>query len=277
MKKGIISILSLFILSFVSFGQIDFVHTDLKKALKKPLDVYQLDLSKQKLSKKDISKIADFSNLVNINLSCTWLDYFPATIFNCKKLKSVDLSNNSISIIPAEISELSILEELNLGHNDIKELPGSITGLVQLKVLDLSSNYNLKTFPEEFYQLQSLESISCQISKTMFENVICRFRNLKKIDIYSNEFISPCLLLHFEQLESFNMTLAMTVDFEMFNCPLVSLSSLKSFGIQQYSCCSPYIDLSTDELSQLKSLLVDGCELKWIRDKKQQLKSDIEL
>ena len=87
MKKQCIFI---FLCSLSSlFGQKDKVYSDFNEALKRPMDVYKLDLSYTKLRKVP-EELAQFSNL-----------------------EELDLSNNKITFVSSSIGRLLKLKQLN--------------------------------------------------------------------------------------------------------------------------------------------------------------------
>lgn len=126
-------------------GDVDYVFESLKEADKNPIQVYHLDLHKQKL------------------------EAFPKNLSRFKNLRTLDLSRNKISLLPAEIGELTSVEELNLAKNKIYSIPPQIGALKKLKVLNLSKN-DVEEIPAEIGELRQLEKLD------LWEN------NVQKVD-----------------------------------------------------------------------------------------------
>ena len=126
-------------------GDVDYVFESLKEADKNPIQVYHLNLQKQKL------------------------ETFPKNLSRFENLKVLDLSKNKISMLPPEIGELTSLEELNLAKNDIYTIPPQVGHLKQLQVLNLSKN-DVKEIPAEIGELTQLKKLD------LWEN------NVQKVD-----------------------------------------------------------------------------------------------
>lgn len=110
------------------------VFTDMKEAMKTPLAVKRLDLSKQKLSK------------------------VPADVFQLKNLYELVLSKNKLTRIPDEISQLKKLRILRVDRNKIESLPESIGSLQYLEILDINRS-DMFYLPESLGNCSSLERI----------------------------------------------------------------------------------------------------------------------
>ena len=131
--------------------------TSLDKALENPLEVYKLDLSKNRL--KEVPEgVFTLSNLYHLNLSKNKLKEISSEIGSLKKLKHLNVDRNKLTKLPDELGELSQLEELLISRNEIQYLPNSIVDLKNLKVLDMWSN-EFEEFPEDMEELKSLELI----------------------------------------------------------------------------------------------------------------------
>ncbi|MEQ8623491.1 MAG: leucine-rich repeat domain-containing protein [Vicingaceae bacterium] len=126
-------------------GDFDYVFESLKEADENPIQVYHLDLHKQKL------------------------EAFPKNLSRFENLRILDLSKNKISLLPAEIGELTSLVELNLSKNDIYTIPPQIENLQQLEILVLSKN-DVKEIPPEIGELTQLKNLD------LWEN------NVQKVD-----------------------------------------------------------------------------------------------
>ena len=126
------------LLALPALAQNDFqdepVFTDMKEAMKTPLAVKRLDLSKQKLSK------------------------VPADVFLLKNLYELVLSKNKLTRIPDEISQLKKLRILRVDRNKIESLPESIGSLQYLEILDINRS-DMFYLPESLGNCSSLERI----------------------------------------------------------------------------------------------------------------------
>tara|TARA_B100001109_G_C18864477_1_gene476184 strand:- start:8952 stop:9539 length:588 start_codon:yes stop_codon:yes gene_type:complete len=139
-------------------GDVDYVFTNLQEASKAPLQVYHLDLSKQKLKEFPIV-IFSFSNLKTLDLSKNKISFLPAEIENLELLVELDLSNNKIGVLPPQIGKLEFLEKLYLEKNELRALPAEIGELQNLINLNLWSN-ELKKVPREIENLRKLEVLN---------------------------------------------------------------------------------------------------------------------
>jgi Leucine-rich repeat (LRR) protein len=276
--KSSIIFLTLFVLCSLNlFGQPDHLYIDLKEALKTPDKVYQLDLTLNELKKAEVKKLGNFKNLQKLELAHCGLNHFPKSILNCKELKYLNLGHNSIKNIPEEISQLSQLEELIIRSNEIDIFPSSIFELPNLNNLDLLSSKSIVPLPLGLLKMKSLKSLHCSSTNNEFENIICKMPWLKEIEIYTKEFISPCQIYPLTNIEKFQMLLAIGSQIEFFDCSLKSLEQMKEFSIMYHTSRMPLIELSKEEITQIKSLLPSDCALKGIRDKNEILKTIIDL
>ena len=135
---------------------------NLKEALKNPLKVIELDLSKQNLST------------------------FPLEVLQCPNLKVLDLSHNAIRVLPNNLSTLSQLEELDLAKNELTQISSALSQLPKLRVLKVSRNpisrleANLNLYPA----LEILDLWNCEVdfvSPDLTQN-----NTLKEIDLRQN-------------------------------------------------------------------------------------------
>ncbi|NOQ71753.1 MAG: hypothetical protein GQ574_07125 [Crocinitomix sp.] len=259
------------------YGQADHVYIDIKNALKTPEKVFQLDLRMGDPKKSELKKLGEFKNLQKLNLSLCGLTSFPKSVLNCKDLKYLNLEYNSITKIPEEMSQLSELEELIIGGNKIEALPNAIFELIKLKNLDVLSTKGYLKLPPELQNMKSLEVLHCSASGKEFEDIICKMTWLKEVEVFTSEYISPCLLKPLINIEKFHMVLSLVSKFEKFECSLFELSQMREFSIMYHTCCWPYIQLTEAEIKELELLLPEGCKLKGFCDENTEIKSDIEL
>jgi len=136
-------------------GDVDYVFESLKEADKNPIQVYHLNLQKQKLENfpKNLNR---FENLRILDLSKNKISLLPAEIGELTSLVELNLAKNDIYTIPPQIGNLHQLEILNLSKNDVKEIPAEIGKLAQLKKLDLWEN-NVQKIDSNIKQLTQLQ------------------------------------------------------------------------------------------------------------------------
>ena len=136
-------------------GDVDYVFESLKEADKNPIQVYHLDLHKQKL-KAFPKNLSRFENLKTLDLSKNKISMLPAEIGELTSLEELNLAKNDIYTIPPQIGNLTQLQILNLSKNDVEEIPAEIGELTQLKNLDLWEN-NVKNVDSNIQQLNQLQ------------------------------------------------------------------------------------------------------------------------
>lgn len=158
MKKfaGVFLISQILASSFL-FGQRDRIFTSLDDALSVPADsVYQLDLSKQKLT--DIpQEVKQFKNLQNLNLSKNKITTIEND-FIFTDLRILDLSKNKFNHFPEVICQNTSIRNLFMGKNDMPEIPECIGNMQNLIVLDIWFN-PIDDLPQSMTQLRNLRSL----------------------------------------------------------------------------------------------------------------------
>lgn len=155
-KKWIILCLISYVFSSPSMAQVDvadslFIYTNLEQALKEPDKVYNLDLSKKKLTEFP-KEILQFKNLRTLDLHKNKIKSIPDEISQLKNLRELNVGNNKLSDFSKAICEITTLKRLILNQNDIEAIPAEINQLTNLVYLDLWDN-NLGTFPNELGDL----------------------------------------------------------------------------------------------------------------------------
>jgi len=119
--------------------------------------VYQLDLSKQKLTQLPI-EILSFKNLTILNLSKNKLTKLPSNFYQLKQLTHLDLSKNKFTIFPISLCSTVSLIDLKIGRNDITLLPKCIGQLTNLEHLDIWDN-QISALPDTFSKLIKLKTL----------------------------------------------------------------------------------------------------------------------
>ncbi len=160
-----------FLLPIQSFGQelltldqLDTVRvfTSIEEATKRPLEVYRLELKKEKL-KEIPSEIYQFKNLQYLDLSKNKIDTFPAQLAELTYLQVLNLSRNELNYLTEAIGNLTNLIVLRAGNNYLWEIDKSIGNLKRLEILDLWAN-RLIILPETLQDLKTLKEIDMRVN-----------------------------------------------------------------------------------------------------------------
>jgi Leucine-rich repeat (LRR) protein len=170
---------SFFLLPF-SFSQdvpdSSFIYSDLEQAKSEPDKVFNLDLSKKKLSEFPMD-VLQFKNLRTLNLSKNKIKTVPAEISQLTNLRELNLGNNKLTEFSASICELTELQKLVLNQNEIESIPAEIKNLKKMYYLDMWDN-NLWFFPDELNELaETLKVLDLQNIQYNFEEQ-ARIKNL---------------------------------------------------------------------------------------------------
>lgn len=115
------------------------VFTSLDSALRMPDSVIFLSL-RGKITGKLPAGVAQFKNMVSIDLSSCGLTQFPKELLACSQLSSIILSDNPIKVLPPEIGQLDNLSRLVLRNTGITTVPASLQNCKGLSALDVSQN-----------------------------------------------------------------------------------------------------------------------------------------
>jgi Leucine-rich repeat (LRR) protein len=138
------------------------IYTSVSEALKDPLKVYRLDLSKQKLHTLP-KELFSLYNLQELNLSKNKLLQIPPEIANLTNLQVLNVSKNNLTEIPAAIGGLTNIVQLIANQNEIYKLAPEIGNLINMEMLDLWSN-DIDVFPVEISNLKnSLKKIDLRV------------------------------------------------------------------------------------------------------------------
>jgi Leucine-rich repeat (LRR) protein len=179
------------------FGGLEFLdfHGNLLQSL--PLGfrrlqrLHTLNLSKNKLSTKDIQVITEMSSLRDLKLAKNQLEgALPHDIGRLTDLETLDLHENSLTELPATLADLKSLRILNLGHNQFTSLPfeilhklplreiiapknnikgtlipASVRKLDALQTLDVIGNAIVKLSENESLQLPALQTLAISMNR----------------------------------------------------------------------------------------------------------------
>ncbi|CAB4267256.1 unnamed protein product [Prunus armeniaca] len=126
-------------------------------------------------SGKEKNMVVD-NKICHLNIMSTCNDSFPASIYNCKGLRTLIISTKKLPTLPSDsFSLLKSLGMLKLNENSIKEVPESIGGLVHLR--------GLRKLPVSLRKLVNFKHLyvrGCPDLKVPKE--IRRLRNLQILD-----------------------------------------------------------------------------------------------
>ncbi len=117
-----------------------------------------LNYTNKKLTTFPSINIQQQTTCANLQLTNNKLTSIPASIANFSNLLVLDLEANQLKKLPVEVNNLVELISLNLKHNQFTTFP-SIFSLKNLTVLDLANN-KLKSLPKEIQQLENLQYLN---------------------------------------------------------------------------------------------------------------------
>lgn len=131
------------------------LYTDLEIALKNPLQVKRLALTKEKF-KRFPKEVFRFPNLIELDLSRNKIREIPPEIQQLKKLEVLLLERNDIEELPAFICEMPRLRHLDLRKNELFKIPDCLGKMYKLHRLILASNPIFR-LPPDFEHMSQLE------------------------------------------------------------------------------------------------------------------------
>ncbi len=203
----------------------------------------------------DFTKLKNLKNLDSLILSTLfikdesikYLNQFPESICQLKKLNYLSLYRNNLTKLPKCIKNLKNLEELNVELNELTSLPKEIGNLSNLKVVKLNDN-DLGSLPVEFGKLTKLEQLSMLSNKiSTLPDEFGNLTNLKKLDISYNLIGSiPAAIGKLSKLEDLNLS-----DNKIYRIPstITKLSNLKALNLNHNK-----IKVIPDAIKKLKNL-----------------------
>ena len=197
------------------------------------------------------AELKGFTKLNRLTISYSSLSYLPDELCEVATLETLDLHSNNLKEIPQDINRLTHLKTLILSRNPITSLPKSIGELKNLKILDLTSCDDLKTFPKEIQYLESLE----------------------ELHLNYNEQLGPSLKsFPFEKLKNLRELNLSRVSLVEIPQGIFKLKHLESLNFGQNEIASKQLPLEIAQLSKLKNLWLESCNLHIINDELFQLK-----
>jgi len=162
--KKLTKFLPFYLLYFLALNlqaQKDVIYKNLENALNSKDHVYQLDLSRNKLTTFPL-EILKLHNLEKLNLSKNRLKDIPPQISKLKNVKVINLSKNNFTSFPVSLTTLKSIEEIILSRNEIISIPSEIKRIKSLKKLDLWSN-ELSKIPNEISELTNLKELDLRV------------------------------------------------------------------------------------------------------------------
>ncbi|RLD64660.1 MAG: hypothetical protein DRI84_08455 [Bacteroidetes bacterium] len=166
------------------------VYKNLEKALKKPSEVYILDLSGQGLDKipRDIGR---FRRLQILKLTNNNLGELPREMTRLVNLQILYLDSNNFNTINFDVSNprfYSNLEQIYLGFNPLRNIPEDIKKL-ELVMVSLAGNKRLD-LSQAFTPLAAISSLeSLDLSYLKLDTVpweVANIENLKTLNLSGN-------------------------------------------------------------------------------------------
>ena len=174
---------------------------DLKKAIRQPEGVYNLDLSNQYIT-KEFPKIDRISQLSTLTLANNLIDTLPSQLGNLPHLTKFHSEGNPLRYFPPEFAGLQRLMYLELfdtkldhfpgcfvdlgnlrqlvwvRNEDTLRLPDTLTAWAQLKVLVIDET-PVDTLPNQLFELPNLIAIA--ITKAGLNHLPQNTGNLKSL------------------------------------------------------------------------------------------------
>jgi hypothetical protein len=129
--------------------------TNLPIELAEFINLEELDLDGNDLSKSNFTVLSSLKTLKSLTLNECNLSIFPQSILVLTKLEILSVYNNHISYIPEDLYKLNSLRQLTLGFNNLSYLSPKISQLQNLELLETSAT-NILVYPEEMVQLKKL-------------------------------------------------------------------------------------------------------------------------
>ena len=131
--------------------------------------------------------------------------------------------------------------------------------LVKLKELDLLSGCDLKSLPDEFANLQSLEKLNLVCNKFQeFPKALCKLQNLKELILWNCDL--EYLPNEFANLQNLEELILARNKFQEFPKALCKLQNLKELNL--WNCGLEYLPNEFANLQNLKKLNLGGNKFK---------------
>ncbi len=164
-------------------------YTNLQEALKKPKEVYKLDLSGKYQVRKSTLEDAKtiFIELEDLNIDIRLsLTELPSGVGNLTELRELDVNTNLLGKLPNEIGRLRKIQILSLSYNELKRIPYSIGNLTKLEQLRLDNN-KLIQLPTEIRMLVNLKLLDLYNNKlNNIPSGIGKLIQLEELDLRKN-------------------------------------------------------------------------------------------
>jgi Leucine-rich repeat (LRR) protein len=145
--------------------------------------------------------ITKLQDLQKLDLSSNGITKLPDTFSNMQSLKTIIIANRYCEGVPVDdgfdkfpsvFCKMPNLTEIVIPGHRIEKIPKEISNLVNLNTLILSDNAIHRKFPEEFLQLDKIESIELYVycvgethkyceEPFIIDPRICKLKNLKSL------------------------------------------------------------------------------------------------
>ncbi|OWZ21552.1 putative LRR protein [Phytophthora megakarya] len=189
-------------------------------------------------------------------VSCNQIAELPSSIGTCVKLRTLNAYNNALTELGKPVSVLPELVELNASNNQITKLPNKLLSWKNLKRLLLHVNH-LESLPA-FDALCNLEILQVHQNELKSLPSMKNLVHLMKLDANSNEIIGlPAEVAHMTALTHLNLrrNRLKMIPHQLARCQALQILDLGANPIN-----SP-IPPGFAELSKLRTLLLDGCNI----------------
>ena len=209
-----------------------------------------------------ICSVSSFKNIVDLNISCGSIKFFPKKFLKLEKLKKLDISHNKIQTIDS-ICDLTLLEYFCCRNNEIEIIPEIISNLSNLTSLDISKNSCVEELPDSFYVLAKLQNLN--ISDTDIEELsdkMSNFVNLQKLDISFTFVNIPDDIWGLKQITHLNMARYKDRFCDILPKKLFNLKHLKYLNISYNIYGNIFKNVEITESTNLEELITTGCKCK---------------
>lgn len=127
-------------------------------------------------------EICQLENLQYLSAINNRLAALPENIGRLRQLHFLQLEGNYLNVLPEKLGQLERLHSLCLNDNQLTYLPEKIGELKNLRILNLSSNLNLRQFPNGLLELSN----DCEVNIENTQLFELAHHSLRKIPIPSS-------------------------------------------------------------------------------------------
>ncbi|KAJ8523886.1 hypothetical protein ON010_g17233 [Phytophthora cinnamomi] len=238
-----------------------------------------LVLSKNKLTALP-ENLTKLTKLRVLEVASNQLTALPDAVGNMESLEVIFANRNQLAKLPESIGRCQNLRILNVYNNALTEIGNPVSLLRELVELNASNNQLIK-LPNELLFWKNLRRLLLQVNRLQTLPALDALSNLEVLQLQQNELrLLPSMknLVHLVKLDAnSNNIISLPVDGISHMTALVHLNfrrnQLKEIPTQLARCLeleildlgfnpiSSPIPRSFAELSRLRTLLLDGCEI----------------